>query len=305
MRFLIKRTSTQDIDGIVAVINESSHGFSFQFRVDRTTFLALSRFWNFSYQHSYIGYHDSQAGGVIINSVDHGAREGYSFYWGVLPQFRRGGLGLALYNAYLDQAAGEGFASTYGDTSLDSPHSIFRRLGYETQQELVQMRGSVPSSYFSQQDSNEPPVRGIHPEEFFEALGRSQSSRHCWMQRPRALRKAAPFLRFVKSGNTYAAYLPYPQGSMVMDCIWDHPAERPVLALLSHIATHSGGGLCQFFAVPVRSALHGLLTELGFTVTNRSEAMVLDLQHWRGQSRGVVSGQTLQPHRADAPTTNW
>jgi len=44
MRFTIKLIEAADISDVIAVINESSRGLSFELRLDRTKFLALSSF---------------------------------------------------------------------------------------------------------------------------------------------------------------------------------------------------------------------------------------------------------------------
>src|SRR5215469_13404367 len=103
MRFTIKLIEAADISDVIAVINESSRGLSFELRLDRTKFLALSSFWNFSYRHSYIAFIGGELAGVVINAVDPEGRESYSYYWGVTPRFRGTGLGLKLAKTYLNQ----------------------------------------------------------------------------------------------------------------------------------------------------------------------------------------------------------
>ena len=142
MSFLIKVVTADDLDNVVRVMNESSAGLSFQFGIDSIQFLSLSNFWNLSYKHSYIGYVDSHPAAVVLNSVDPSTREGYSFYWGVRPQFRNTTVSLKLLMTYFDQLAREGFQYTYGDTSFDSPSSIYLRLGARFRGETLQMESS-------------------------------------------------------------------------------------------------------------------------------------------------------------------
>jgi GNAT superfamily N-acetyltransferase len=283
MSFLIKATSDNDIDAIIRVINDSSEGFSFKFQLDRTSFAACARFWNFSFEHSYLGYVDSHPVTVVINSVDCVAREGCTFYWGVLPEFRGKGLGSALYRAYLDQVTDGGFVRNYLDISPDSPYSLYRRLGYETTHEKVQMKGLVPNPLGSLRDADATNVMRIQPEEFFNDS--TQSGRRSWTRRAGTLRMASPFLQFVKCSNTYATYLFHPRGSTVIDFRWDDQTESPVLALLNHIVADAEERVVYFFDVPVASPLRDLLAKFGFTITDRSQSLLLDLDRWRRSAK--------------------
>jgi hypothetical protein len=281
MSFLIKLVTAEDLDNVVSVVNDSSAGHSFQFGIDSLQFLSLSNFWNISYKHSYVGYIDSQPAGVILNSVDSAAREGYSFYWGVRPQFRKTTLSLKLLMTYFDQLAREGFEYTYGDTSFDSPSSIYLRLGGQFKAETLQMERLQQTPDAESHDVSDPESEPISLAEFLAAPDRFRTRPLCWIHRPEAIRSASAFLRFVKCSNIYVASQPHSTGTVVIDLKSQDPSRRALLALLQHIGNTNTGPHCKFGYVPATGPLPILLAELGFTVTKRSTSIALDLNHWR------------------------
>jgi hypothetical protein len=288
MSFLITLVTADDLDNVVSVMNDSSAGLSFQFGIDPIQFLSLSNFWNLSYKHSYIGYVDSHPAGVVLNSVDTSTRDAYSFYWGVRPQFRNTTLSLKLLMTYFDQLAREGFQYTYGDTSFDSPSSIYLRLGGQFGEETLQMECLAPR-ICEVRNADERESETISLEGFLAAPDCSRTVPPSWIHRPETIRRASAFLRFVKCSNIYAAYQPHSAGSVVIDLKSQEPTKCTLAALLQHVAGTSAGRQCKLGYVPATGPLPDLLTELGFTVTKRSTSIALDLDHWRTRRKMASS----------------
>src|SRR4030095_10369642 len=96
----LRTINAANLDDLIHVIKGSSSGFVFQFDLDFFNFLALSRFWNFSYEHSFLSYADNQPAGDLINCVNPAEHDAFSFYWGVLPQFRGRRIAMSIVDAY-------------------------------------------------------------------------------------------------------------------------------------------------------------------------------------------------------------
>src|SRR5262245_15684667 len=103
MDYSLRPLLPADIADVANIMNESSRGHMFPFRLDPMQYLFLSNFWQVSYDHSYIGFVGSQPAGVVLNCVDRPANESYSFYWGVIPECRGRRLSMALVHQYLGQ----------------------------------------------------------------------------------------------------------------------------------------------------------------------------------------------------------
>jgi len=88
-----------NLHDVIRLLNESSRGMSLACNLDFFSFLALARYWNFSYKHSLLGYIDGEAAVLILNCTDRAANDAYTFYWGTLPKFRRRRPSLPLFDA--------------------------------------------------------------------------------------------------------------------------------------------------------------------------------------------------------------
>jgi hypothetical protein len=283
MSFAIRLIQTTDIANVVALINESSLGLSFELRLDRTKFLALSSFWNFSYRHSYIAFMAQEPAGVVINSVDLEGRESYSYYWGVMPRFRGTGLGLNLAKAYLSQVAREGFSATYAEASSDSPNAIYQRLGFNIAQFAVEME--CPNfGLEDKQQLSEYTVRHMELNEFLQESTGLRKEPLCWIQRPNALRNAARFLRFASCGSASAAYQAGSEETVVIDFQFD-PADTPAAqTLITYLASKAFPRPCKISSIRTDSPLHTLLLKCRFIPTRRATCLTLDLDRWRARA---------------------
>lgn len=136
----LRPIGVQNLNDVVRLINvSSSHDAPLRFNLDLMGFLAISRLWQISYAHSYLAYIDGQAAGVILNTVDSAQREAYSFYSGILPEFRKQGVFRELMLTYLNQVRREAYLKTYADTLSPIILAFCRGLGYEVIRELVDM----------------------------------------------------------------------------------------------------------------------------------------------------------------------
>jgi hypothetical protein len=284
MPFAIRLIETADIPNAVAVINKSSRGHSFELQLDGTKFLALSSFWNFSYRHSYIAFTDQgEPAGVVVNSVDPDTRETYSYYWGVMPQFRGTHLGIRLATTYLDQVARDDFSTAHAEASADSPNAIYRRLGFDVAQVAIEME--CPGSGFEDgRPLSELPVRRLELNEFLHASAGFRKQPLCWIQRPGSLRNAARFLRFVCCDTASAACRVGPDETMIIDLQFDPADKRAATALISYLVCEAIPHGCKISSIQTNSALHTLLLELGFVVVKRATCLTLDLDRWRART---------------------
>jgi hypothetical protein len=261
-------------------MNESSDGFSFQFHLDTIRFLTISSFWSFSYDHSYIAFHDARPAGVVIDTVDRDEREAFTFYWGVNQPFRKTTLGFKLLMTYLDQVAREGFHRNYGNISPDSPRTLYERIGCEVKRETLQME-SAEAYNDNDQYTRDPRIEEIRLEDFLADRGGVQDEPATWSLRPNSIRTASRWLRFVKFNDIRAAYYPHSTGSVVIDLKGRDLNKEHVSALLGQIALSSNNKRCTLSYVLSASPLAAILTELGYKAAKRATSIVLDLQRWQ------------------------
>jgi len=219
----------------------------------------------------------------VINSVDPEARESYSYYWGVLPQFRGTHLAIRLATTYLDQVAREDFSSTQAEAASDSPNSIYQRLGFDVAQVAIEMEWPSFGAESGQQLS-EPPVRRVELEEFLQHSAGLRKKPLCWVQRPNTLRNAARFLRFACCDTASAAYQVGSDENVIIDLQFDPADQRAATALITHLASEAFPRRCKISSVQENSTLHRLLLELGFITTKEATCLLLDLDRWRARA---------------------
>lgn len=254
------------------IMNGSSRGRSFEFNLDVTQFLALARFWSFSYGHSYVGYLHGEPAGIVLNSVDADAREGYSFYWGVLPEFRNRPFSLRLARYYLDQAGREGYRQTSADVSHDSPHSIYARLGYRPALEWLELRTHEPAPAAAREGYEFRYISGIDAPV-------TRAARH-WTQRAYFRRQAESFLECVGAfrGDRMEAYIlatRWPGYTMILDYALPAPAGDAGSALIRYLL--ETGYPRPMIAAYVRdgSREHASLLAMGFQSPRRFSMLTL------------------------------
>ena len=233
----LRRISLDNIQDVVEVTNGSSSGRTFAFGLDFAQFVMLSRFWNFSWQHSWLAAVRGAPAGVVLNTVDPDAREAYSFYWGVLPEFRRARVSMQLVYTYLDQVRREGYLRTHADVSADSPLTIYEKLGFRPAQELLELRTAkvvVP-------EECAPAVHPLALDELLERVSVPVAAPAYWTRRAFFLRHAAPFLEVLGAfhGDTLEAYVVltrWPGYTVLVQFVPLSDTDGPARALLGAIA---------------------------------------------------------------------
>src|SRR5581483_2393782 len=275
MSFSVRPISPADIGAAAAMMNESSRGHGFEFRLQPIEFLFLSNLWQFSYRHSYLGWIDSEPAGVVLNCVDSANREAYSFYWGVTPRFRGKPVSMALVHTYLKQARQEGLRRTYLDCDLSGPAVIYERLGFKPTMEVTQYETDTPDV----PDAAPGLVAPVELEEIRCDPGRLVTPIH-WTRRPNFLEHSAPYLQALgyrdENGLTAYAVLTSRSGhTLVLDLQCDRSAAGGA-AIVRYLVDHHYPTPYRFSYVPESGSASHLLQEAGFHVTKRSVCMALE-----------------------------
>jgi ribosomal protein S18 acetylase RimI-like enzyme len=276
----LKRISSADIPVVIDLLNRSSAGYSFAFRLNLVSYLNLSRFWSFSYDLSYLAKAESQPAGVLLNSVDERSRDAYSFFWGVLPEFRMRRLSMELARTFLGQLKEQGFRRAYAVASVDSPLNIYRKLGYREECRMVELRATgIPARNG---------VNGAEPlplDELMQALEpQALQPSTPWVTRPSFLMGAAPFLEFmhVQHNGELAAWMALTRWTGETSIVaFDFPQHREDAAhqLLAYLAAHPAKYPTPLSATHI---VHGSRTDLllrsaGFVPGSERVSLVLDL----------------------------
>jgi|SRR5580704_1103870 hypothetical protein len=213
------RTINQDnLSDAIELINESSRGMSFEYHLDTFSFLSLSRYWNFSYDHSLIHYVDDEPAALILNCVDPAAQDAFTFYWGAVQKFRSRRISLPFFEASCKHLQQDGYVMLHGDAVRDRPVRRYRFLHAEPQRVMFQMQAQSPQL---------PPrhlaceVRRIDVSELSRLTPPHGEPLH-WCQRNTFLEHAAPLLQFLGafSGDAleaYAVLLPQPSNTILLD----------------------------------------------------------------------------------------
>jgi hypothetical protein len=217
--------------------------------------------------------------GVLLNSVDPEEREAYSFYWGVLPQYRKRRSSMSLVDAYLSQVRREGYLRTYADYTFDSPAGIYRKLGYRAQGEFLELQAEElvrqPSSVYE--------VRNITVEELVDVCMPLGPGGHPWTARAAFLHNA-PFLEGI------AAYDGARAAAWAVLTRWPG---HTLIVLLGHTPAGAEGAWSLLSALPGRefpppyhaahvlrgSSAHEILMGCGFRPKLLSTCVALDLVH--------------------------
>jgi hypothetical protein len=286
---VIKLIGPADLPHIPQLVNKSSKDHSFAFDINLGSFLALSSYWDFSYQHSYIAYIGNEAVGVLLSVVDTAARESYSFYWGVLPQYRGTPLALRMGFKFLRQAVREGFLYSHADVASDSPLTIYHRLGYRKVAEIDYMASDGPLKY-EVLPSNSVQLEWLPADQFLDKTHSVHEPAISWAQRPEALRRAARVLQFVRHGTAYAAIERQSHMTRVMRFHFrpdDVHSAAGLLARLKHPPFPVPLHVCH---VLPGSELRTLLTDLGFANARKGQALRLDLKAWAAGLRALAAG---------------
>lgn len=271
----LKAIRAADLSAIVRILNESSAGHSFQFHLDLVKYLNLSRFWNFSYDFSYLAWAGPEPAGIVLNCVDPMGSEAYSFYWGVLPEFRKRRLSIELARMSLAEMKRGGVRTAYADSSADSPLDIYIKLGYREHHRLVELRtGAIAPAAVDEVEKLD--VAGLLLE-----LPSFPSSVSSWIARPSFLKTAAPFLEVVglRRGERLDAWIALTRwaGEITIIALDFHAdAEDNARHLVSHLSTYPGPYSASH--VVSGSRADRLLRSCGFVTATEWISIALDLE---------------------------
>jgi len=124
----LQTISQQNLPDFIRVLNESSRDTSLDYNLDFLGFQALWRYWNFSPTHSLLRYVGEEPAAIAIHSVDPSSQQGYAFYWGAVPKFRRQGIALSLFEASCRKLKDDGYKLLYADSLQERPADRYRDL---------------------------------------------------------------------------------------------------------------------------------------------------------------------------------
>lgn len=279
----LRPVTPENLESVVDLINGSSRGLNFQFELNVFKFLTLSRFWNFSYSHSYVGYLGGEPAGVLLNVADAPEREAFSFYWGVLPKFRNRRLSMALVDAYFDQLRREGYHRTHADVTSQSPLGIYEKLGYKKNQELIELKAQKPSV---EAGNNEFQICFLEPRELLSQWTSFHAGFSYWTRRPSFIRNAAPFLEIVGAYQqdrlqAYAVITCWPGHTSIVDLQFSVPAKSAAHQLIHSLLRNQYPLPFVVSFVPSASPVHAMLGECGFTLAQRFTSMTLEFSTHR------------------------
>jgi len=272
----VRPLTLENIPDAIRVMNESSRDTSARFSLNFAQFMLLSRYWNFSYEHSLIRYVDGEPAAVMLVSTDSEARDGYVFYWGADPKFRSQRLALHLVDASCERLRDDGYRILYGITLPERDVRRYRFIQFHGQYALVDLEAASPHLPAAESGYS---VRQIDIDTLAQLAFLGGESLH-WTQRVGFLRNAVPFAEFAGAfeGNVLRAYMVVEPGNktVVADLRSPHgciAAGRQLLRLLLQrhkppfSATHVyPGGYC-----------HTLLTGAGFQVNREYYLIARDL----------------------------
>lgn len=278
----LKAIRLADLPAVVKIMNESSADHSFAFHLDFAGYLSLSRFWNFSYDSSYLACAGSRPAGVLLNCVDRRGAEALSYYWGVLPEFRNGTLSMRLGYSYLGEMKRRGIRKTYGVASLDSPLAIYRKLGYREHQRLVELRTDTTPP------GNGDGVTHLDIAAIFDFQQRCQVWERPWVARASFLESAAPFLEItgIRHSEHLVAWMAVTRvtgETSIVALEFEPQAEWAAQRLLAHLAKYPAP-LCATHVV-TGSLADRLLRGNGFAAGAERVFLVLDLEAYSPKRR--------------------
>ena len=272
----LRTLTLQNIPDAIHIFNESSRGTSLECPLNFARFLWLSRYWNFSYEHSLIRYVENEPAALMINCTDPELQDAFTFYWGVVPKFRSPRISLTLVDACATKLHDDGYTTVYAHTIPDRPARRYRFTHYHPVGDLVDMHAgslALPAA-----DPNYE-VRSIAVDDLCP-LPPSQPVH--WCQRHNFLRNAAPFFEFAGAfqGDEMQSYIvvePHGSETVVIDLRSPESslaAGQELLPWLSQhyrppfVATHVFAG----------SYAHGLFTSAGFAVKREFSLLTRDLR---------------------------
>jgi hypothetical protein len=276
----LRPISFQNLDDVVRLINLSSCDAPMQFDLDFMGFLAISRLWQISYAHSWLAYTEGKAVGVILNTVDPTQREAYSFYSGILPEFRKRGIFREMMLTYLNQIRREEYLRTYADTMSPIILTFCRGLGYEVIRELVDVESRAPQPLKFTNEMYE--VRSLSTEQLFTEWSEPEPPFRSWKTRRRFMLAAESLLQVLAayhdgSPQAYAIAGRWPGQTAILDLQYKPQSRSAGHALLASLERNGYAAPFCAYDISPGSAVHGLLSQSGFQTVRRTQGLMLRL----------------------------
>lgn len=268
--------SSHNIWDAIDLLNRSSRDSSLRYDLDIFGFGRLSRYWNISHEYSLIRYVAGKPAALILNCVDREARDAYTFYWGVLPEFRTSRIGLALVEAACRKLHENGYVMHYAVAVPDRPARRYRFVKFQPGSTFVDMEAQsinlpAPDARFE--------VRELTAEQLPALLDLSH-----WCQRHTFLQRASGYLNIFGAFEgdllkSYAVRILHSIHTTLSDIRVTDSSPSAALHLVRWLTVQEN------FQRPLtvnyvleNSAMHSLLTSLGFAVKRRFSLLSRDLR---------------------------
>jgi hypothetical protein len=275
----LRSLTPQNIWDAIDLLNRTSRDTSLRYDLDIFGFGRLTRYWGISYEYSLLCYVGGKAAALILNCVEPETRDAYTFFWGVLPEFRTGRIAIALVEAACQRLRDNGYLMHYAVAIPDRPARRYRFVKFQAECGLVDMEAQ--SLVLRAADSSYT-VREITVEEMPQL--RVPENRIHWCQRHVFLRKAEPYLKFVGAfaGETlksYAVLVSHAANTTLSDIRVFNSCFPAGFELLRWLEVH------EDYRPPLTvtyvlegSETHSLLSAAGFTVTRQFSLLSRDLR---------------------------
>jgi hypothetical protein len=275
----LRTINLQNLPDAIRLMNESSRGMSFEWNLDLFSFLALLRYWDFSYEYSLIGYVQDEPAALIINCANPESHEAYTVYWGALPKFRTQRISLVLFNTCCKKMRDDGYFMLHGVSVPDRPVRRYRFIQAQPERNLVDMEAESPNLPAADPTLE---VREIDVEALAQFPLAAGEFLH-WSQRHAFLRNVAPFQQILGafSGDilkAYAVALPRSPNTTLTDLRSTDSDLSAGYELLRWLVERNYRPPFTVNYVLEQSYAHRVLTSAGFSVKRQFSTLTRDLR---------------------------
>ena len=273
----LQTISQQNLPDFIRVLNESSRDTSLDYNLDFLGFQALWRYWNFSPTHSLLRYVGEEPAAIAIHSVDPSSQQGYAFYWGAVPKFRRQGIALSLFEASCRKLKDDGYKLLYADSLQERPADRYRDLHYEPQQIIVNMDVDTPRLPAADVSFD---IRNIDHHSIAKITLPGNESLH-WTQRPAFLSNIANYLEFLgvfadDRLKAYAVVAFRGSKTTLLDIRSADSCRAAGIELLRYLSRQAPLPITAFHVFE-HSYTYNLLADSAFVVTHRCSVLTRNL----------------------------
>ncbi len=262
----LRTLNSQNIWDAIDLLNRSSRDSSLRYDLDLFGFGRLTRYWNISHDYSLICYVDGKPVALMLNCVELETRDAYTFYWGVLPEFRTGKIAISLVETACQKLYDDGYVMHYAVAVPDRPVRRYRFVKFHAERVLIDMEARFltlppPDSLYS--------VRAITIDELPPSL---RDDPVHWCQRLAFLQRAKTHLKFLGAFDgellkSYAVLVSHSTNTTLSDIRLTDSSFSAAFELLRSLT------LDENYRPPLtvnyvleNSQTHTLLTAAGFTV---------------------------------------